>query len=164
MSDDTYYTVLGVSETATQLELKTAYRNLLKKIHPDTVSTLSPEMRRTAEDLTKEINEAYSVLSEAGMRCEYDRQLTEYRQQSAPVAPPCRPKAAATSTPPPDVPPPTRLLHPRDVGRAVTWGAIGGKWFHEASQKWRQIWETRSRAHRGPPNTILAGCGSLGSD
>ena len=124
MSDDTYYTVLDVSETATQLEIKTAYRNLLKKIHPDTVSTLSPEMRRTAEDMTKEINEAYEVLSDAGMRREYDRQLTGYRQQSAPVAPSCRPKAAATSTPPLDVPPPTRLLHPRDVGRAVTWGAI----------------------------------------
>jgi len=125
MSDDTYYTVLDVAETATQLEIKTAYRNLLKKIHPDTVSTLSPEMRRTAEDLTKEINEAYSVLSEEGMRREYDRQLTEYRQQAAPVAPPSRPKAAATSTPRSYAsPPPTRLLHPRDVGRVVTWGAI----------------------------------------
>jgi hypothetical protein len=131
MSDDTYYTLLDVSETATQLEIKTAYRNLLKKIHPDTVSTLSPELRRTAEDLTKEINEAYSVLSDAGMRREYDRLITEYRQQSAPAAPPRRPKAAATSTPRPYASPPTRAPQPRVVGRpvrvvgrAVAWGAF----------------------------------------
>jgi curved DNA-binding protein CbpA len=125
MSDDTYYTLLDVSETATQLEIKTAYRNLLKKIHPDTVSTLSPELRRTAEDLTKEIIEAFEVLSDAGRRREYDLQLAEYRPQSAPAAPPREPIAAPTSTPRTTrrtyVSPPTRAPKPR----AGAWGTIG---------------------------------------
>jgi len=81
---DTHYTVLGVLETATPLEIKAAYRNTLKKIHPDTVSTLSPGLRTLAEDITKEIIEAYLVLSDASKRRQYDQQLAERRQQSAP--------------------------------------------------------------------------------
>src|SRR5271167_1162423 len=84
MSDDTYYGVLGVSETATQLEIKAAYRNLLKKIHPDTVSTLSPGLRRVADDVTKDIIVAYSVLSDASKRRQYDRNLWEHRHKSVP--------------------------------------------------------------------------------
>ena len=68
MSDETYYAALGVSETATPSEIKAAYRNLLKKIHPDTVSTLSLNVKRIAEDATQEIIEAYSVLSDEGDR------------------------------------------------------------------------------------------------
>jgi DnaJ-class molecular chaperone len=86
MSADTHYAILGVSETASELEIKAAYRNLLKKIHPDTVSTLSPDVRRMAESATTEIIAAYAVLSEAGSRGEYDRQLAEDRLRSAPAA------------------------------------------------------------------------------
>jgi curved DNA-binding protein CbpA len=113
MSDDTYYTVLDVSETATQLQIKTAYRNLLKKIHPDTVATLSLELRRTAEDIAKEIIEAYSVLSDAGQRREYDRQLAEYRQQSAPAptAPPNPPSQPVPTTAPNTRPPRPQARH-----------------------------------------------------
>jgi DnaJ-class molecular chaperone len=75
MSNDTHYTVLGVSETATQLGIKAAYRDLLKQIHPDTVATLSPDLRRIAEGATEDIIEAYSVLSDASKRRQYDREL-----------------------------------------------------------------------------------------
>jgi curved DNA-binding protein CbpA len=95
MSDDTYYTVLGVSETATELEIKAAFRNLVKQIHPDTVSTLSPELRHTAEDVTKEIIEAYSVLSDASERCEYDQKLGLGEHKLKSVRPP-----AARDVPP----------------------------------------------------------------
>jgi len=84
MGFDTYYTVLGVPETATQAEIKAAYRNLIKKVHPDTVAALSPHLRRTAEDKTKELTEAYSVLSDVSKRRLYDRLLAEHRQPSAP--------------------------------------------------------------------------------
>src|ERR1019366_5726051 len=73
--EDTHYSVLGVSETATELEIKTAYRNLLEQIHPDTVATLSPDLGRLAEGATEDIIEAYSVLSDASKRRQYDLEL-----------------------------------------------------------------------------------------
>ena len=88
MSDETYYTVLNVKETASLFEIKTAYRALIKQVHPDTITTLAPYLRRIAEDKAKEIIEAYGVLSNSSKRRDYDRQLAEYRPQTVPQAPP----------------------------------------------------------------------------
>lgn len=87
MSDETYYTVLNVKETASSSEIKTAYRDLIKQVHPDTIATLAPYLRRIAEDKVKEITEAYSVLSNPSKRRDYDSQLSEYRSQHAPPSP-----------------------------------------------------------------------------
>lgn len=95
MSNDNHYVALGVPETATQLQIRAAYRNLLKQIHPDTVSTLSPELRVMAESATRELVEAYAVLSDPDKRSRYDWQLVASRQQrsagSVEVAQPFRP-------------------------------------------------------------------------
>jgi len=64
-----YYEVLGVSETASLEEIKKAYRELAQKYHPDK----NPNDKE-AEVRMKEINEAYSVLSDAKRRKDYDRQ------------------------------------------------------------------------------------------
>jgi hypothetical protein len=88
MSDETYYTVLNVKETASPSEIKTAYRDLIKQVHPDTIATAAPHLRRIAEDKTKEIIEAYKVLSDSSKRRDYDGQLGEYRHQNAQQAPP----------------------------------------------------------------------------
>lgn len=63
-----YYEVLGVSKTATDDELKKAYRKLAKQYHPDT----NPGDKQ-AEAKFKEASEAYSVLSDANKRAQYDR-------------------------------------------------------------------------------------------
>jgi curved DNA-binding protein len=63
-----YYTVLGVPRTASEKDLKTAYRKLARKHHPD----VNPGDKRS-EALFKEIGEAYSVLSDAEKRKKYDR-------------------------------------------------------------------------------------------
>ncbi len=98
MSDETYYTVLSVKETASLSEIKTAYRDLIKQVHPDTIANLAPYLRKIAGDKAKEINEAYSVLSNSSKRQDYDRQLAAYRRQTTPQAPPA---PQAPPTPPP---------------------------------------------------------------
>jgi molecular chaperone DnaJ len=63
-----YYEVLGVGKTATEAEIKKAYRKLALKYHPD----VCPD-KTEAEDKFKEINEAYEVLSNPSKRATYDR-------------------------------------------------------------------------------------------
>src|SRR6202451_1647819 len=62
-----YYKSLGVAKTAKQAEIKTAYRKLARKYHPD-----SNQGDAKAEERFKEISEAYSVLSDEKRRKEYD--------------------------------------------------------------------------------------------
>ncbi|MCL4476113.1 MAG: molecular chaperone DnaJ [Nitrospirae bacterium] len=63
-----YYEILGVPRNATEAELKKAFRTLALKYHPDR-NTGSKE----SEEKFKEINEAYSVLSDSEKRAHYDR-------------------------------------------------------------------------------------------
>jgi len=63
-----FYTVLGVGRSASEKEIKQAYRRLARKYHPD----VNPG-DKTAEAKFKEINEAYEVLSDPEKRKKYDR-------------------------------------------------------------------------------------------
>jgi molecular chaperone DnaJ len=67
MAKRDYYEILGVSRGASESELKSAFRNLARKYHPDVND--APD----AEDKFKEINEAYGVLSDTDKRAAYDR-------------------------------------------------------------------------------------------
>jgi curved DNA-binding protein len=63
-----YYKILGVSKSATEKEIKSAFRKLAKQYHPD-ANPNNPN----AEARFKEINEAYEVLSDDDKRTMYDR-------------------------------------------------------------------------------------------
>ena len=70
-----HYQVLGVSRTASPAEIKSAWRQMQKKHHPDVYDG--------DQDMSSRINEAYKVLSDAGTRRVYDRSVQS--KGSAPV-------------------------------------------------------------------------------
>ena len=66
-----YYSILGVREDATPRELKSAYRNLMRKWHPDRCR------HEDATRRTEEVSFAYSVLSDPESRYNHDIDLRE---------------------------------------------------------------------------------------
>src|SRR3989338_11000572 len=62
-----YYQILGVSKGVTDAQIKSAYRNLARKHHPDV------DKSDGAEKKFKEINEAYQILSDPQKKSAYDQ-------------------------------------------------------------------------------------------
>jgi len=62
-----YYTILNVDPTATPEQIKVAYRESVKKYHPDVVDSESP-----SGEMFRDVNEAYGVLSMGESRASYD--------------------------------------------------------------------------------------------
>ena len=61
-NDESAYAVLGISPNATDDEVKTAYRRMAMKNHPDKVSTLGPEVQKAAEEKFRQIQDAYETI------------------------------------------------------------------------------------------------------
>ena len=70
-----YYSTLGVAKTATEKEIKAAYRKLARKLHPD----VNPG-DKAAESKFKEVNEAYEVLGDPEKRKKYDELGANWRE------------------------------------------------------------------------------------
>src|SRR5439155_10367862 len=70
-----YYQILGVSRTATEEEIRKAFRKLARQYHPDVAKN-----KATAEEKFKEINEAYEVLGDPEKRKKYDELGADWKQ------------------------------------------------------------------------------------
>ena len=69
MADKDYYDLLGVDKSATQEEIKKAFRKKAKEFHPDA----NRDDPKKAEEKFKQVNEAYNVLSDESKRSKYDQ-------------------------------------------------------------------------------------------
>lgn len=74
----TLYEILEVSEKASDEIIEKVYKVLAKRYHPD---LQTPENKQDAEEKMKQINEAYSTLSDKNKRAEYDAGLKVLREQ-----------------------------------------------------------------------------------
>ena len=61
-TDESAYAVLGISPNATDDEVKSAYRRMAMKNHPDKVATLGPEVQKAAEEKFRQIQDAYETI------------------------------------------------------------------------------------------------------
>jgi len=74
MAGKDYYNILGVNRSASEREIKQAYRRLARKYHPD----INPG-DKSAEEKFKQVNEAYEVLSDKEKRSKYDQFGDQWR-------------------------------------------------------------------------------------
>ena len=72
-----YYDILGVDKNASADEIKSAYRRLAKKYHPDVYATASDKEKAEAEAKFKEIQYAYDVLSDPQKKAAFDQYGSE---------------------------------------------------------------------------------------
>lgn len=118
----THYEVLGVRPTSTPEEVRRAYHEQARRLHPDRAGG-APDDARAMQD----VNEAWRVLRDPGRRAAYDRSL------GAPAGPPAPTASTAPAAPAEDVddwdrPIPQALAEPGDVVvmvvRSLPWIAV----------------------------------------
>ncbi len=78
MTYKNYYDILGIAKDAPEKDIKSAYRRLAKKWHPDA----NPDNQKAAEDKFKDIQEAHEVLSDPEKRRKYDVLGNDWQQAS----------------------------------------------------------------------------------
>src|SRR5438874_524032 len=78
-----YYQSLGVERTASEEEIRKAFRKLARQYHPDVAKD-----KKNAEEKFKEINEAYEVLGDSDKRKKYDELGSDWQQRGFRPPPP----------------------------------------------------------------------------
>lgn len=78
--DWTHYERLGVAEDASRAEILTAHKEMIRKLHPDTIGGV---YKQTFTELSKDLNAARDALSDPDERAAYDRWLAAKRERDA---------------------------------------------------------------------------------
>lgn len=106
--ENDYYEVLGVTRDASHDDIRKAFRERVRRCHPDRVANLDEDLRRLAEEKMVEFNEAYAVLRNPDRRAAYDDRYskkapadagTPGASPSSATAPPARAAAEPTTSP-----------------------------------------------------------------
>src|ERR1700722_17128131 len=90
-----YYAILGVPKTAAAKDIKSAYRKLARKWHPDA----NPDNAKEAEEKFKDIQEAYEVLGDPEKRRKYDVLGSDWQRAAQESAQQQRYREAQAETP-----------------------------------------------------------------
>lgn len=77
MAKKDYYAILGIDKNASADEIKSAYRNMAKKYHPDKFAAAEEAKKKDAEEKFKEIQHAYDVLSDPQKKAAFDQYGSE---------------------------------------------------------------------------------------
>jgi curved DNA-binding protein CbpA len=107
-----YYAILGIDKDASYLEIKAAYRSLAKEHHPDKHGG-----DLSKEQIIKEINEAYEVLSNSDSRLSYDKRLSWQEEWQAHGYGQTYTSSSPSSPPPPTYAAPAQPYHYQSRGK-----------------------------------------------
>ncbi len=77
MASKDYYQILGINKDASADDIKSAYRKMAKKYHPDVYATAEESKKKEAEEKFKEVQHAYDVLSDPQKKAAYDQYGSE---------------------------------------------------------------------------------------
>lgn len=80
---DNHYATLGISRQASASEIRSAYLQLARRLHPDRHVESPADERERAERVMRRVNEAWAVLRDPARKAEYDRRLTAASPRSS---------------------------------------------------------------------------------
>jgi curved DNA-binding protein CbpA len=119
MSEADFYQVLGIKRTANSDEIRSAFRDLVKRYHPDLFSTAA-EKEQATEKL-RLVNEAYAVLGSPQRRRDYDQSFAQKPQARVRTRQPRRRRATSAR------PPPKRATKSTLRKLAIDWSRLSKK-------------------------------------
>lgn len=124
----THYDVLGVSSSASLAEVRRAYLDLARTLHPDRTVGSSAREAEQASRRMQEINEAWRVLREPASRAAYDRAVGVVHRPARAASPWAPPRHLADDDDDLDTPFRSAPAEPGDIGvsvvRALPWVAV----------------------------------------